>query len=161
MATSLQNLSGGFNPDSVPDASKFRFAIVVSEWNSEITERLKEGAVETLLRCGAKRDNIIVSYVPGSFELIFGAKDVVKQTNPNAVIVIGSVIRGETPHFDYVCQGVTQGIAHLNIIGSIPYIFGLLTTNNMEEALDRAGGKYGNKGCEYAVTAIKMVNLAY
>jgi len=161
MATSLQNPTVSSETGLVCDASKFRFAIVVSEWNAEITETLKDGAVAALSQHGVKPENIIVSHVPGSFELIYGAKDVARQTNPDAVIVIGCVIRGETPHFDYVCSGVTQGIAHLNIVGSIPYIFGLLTTNNMQEAYDRAGGKYGNKGCEYATTAIKMANLSY
>jgi 6,7-dimethyl-8-ribityllumazine synthase len=160
MATFLQNPLKS-NEETVYDASKFRFAIVVSQWNEGITEALKEGAIEKLLQNGVKPENIVISYVPGSFELIFGAKDIARQTNPDAVIVIGCVIRGETPHFDYICSGVTQGIAHLNIIGSVPYIFGLLTTNNLQEALDRAGGKYGNKGSEYADTAIKMVNLAY
>jgi len=160
MATFLQNPAES-DVENLSDASKFRFAIVVSEWNEKITETLKEGAVETLLQHGVKPENIIISHVPGSFELIFGAKDIARQTNPDAVIVIGCVIRGETPHFDYVCSGVTQGIAHLNIVGSVPYIFGLLTTNNLQEALDRAGGKYGNKGSEYAATAIKMVNLSY
>jgi len=160
MATFLQNPLKS-NEETVYDASKFRFAIVVSQWNEEITEALKEGAIEKLLQNGVKPENIVISYVPGSFELIFGAKDIARQTNPDAVIVIGCVIRGETPHFDYICSGVTQGIAHLNIIGSVPYIFGLLTTNNLQEALDRAGGKYGNKGSEYAATAIKMVNLSY
>jgi len=159
MATALQNLSD-YNPETVPDASGLRFAIVVSEWNPKITEKLKEGATNTLLKHGAKPENITVAYVPGSFELIYGAKRIVGSIRPHAVIGLGCVIRGETPHFDYVCAGVTQGFAALNAEGDIPYIFGLLTTNNQQQAIDRAGGKHGNKGDECAVTAIKMAALS-
>ena len=159
MATALQNLSD-YNPETVPDASDLRFAIVVSEWNPKITEKLKEGATNTLLKHGAKPENITVAYVPGSFELIYGAKRIVGSIRPHAVIGLGCVIRGETPHFDYVCAGVTRGFSALNADGDVPYIFGLLTTNNQQQAIDRAGGKYGNKGDECAVTAIKMAALS-
>lgn len=159
MATELQNLSG-YNPETVPDASNMHFAITVSEWNPEITEKLKEGAYGTLLRHGAKPENITVVHVPGSFELVYAAKRITESIRPDAVIGLGCVIRGETPHFDYVCAGVTQGFSALNAEGDIPYIFGLLTTNDLQQAIDRAGGKYGNKGDECAVTAIKMVALA-
>jgi len=159
MATALQNLSA-YNSETVPDASRLRFAIVVSEWNPEITEKLKEGAYNTLLKHGAKPDNITIVYVPGSFELVYAAKRIVGSIRPDALIGLGCVIRGETQHFDYVCAGVTQGFSALNVDGDIPYIFGLLTTNNQQQAIDRAGGKHGNKGDECAVTAIKMAVLS-
>ncbi|GHT64745.1 6,7-dimethyl-8-ribityllumazine synthase [Bacteroidia bacterium] len=159
MATELHNLSV-YNPESIPDASDMRFAIVVSEWNPEVTEKLKESAYNTLLKHGAKHENITVVYVPGSFELVYAAKRITGNIRPDAVIGLGCVIRGETPHFDYVCAGVTQGFSALNAEGDTPYIFGLLTTNNQQQALDRAGGKHGNKGDECAVTAIKMAAMA-
>jgi 6,7-dimethyl-8-ribityllumazine synthase len=159
MATELQNLSV-YNPESVPDASDMHFALIVSEWNSEITGKLKDGAYNTLLKHGAKPENIIIADVPGSFELVYAAKCIVNSNHPHAVIGLGCVIRGETPHFDYVCAGVTQGFSVLNAEGDVPYIFGLLTTDNQQQALDRAGGKYGNKGDECAVTAIKMAAMA-
>jgi 6,7-dimethyl-8-ribityllumazine synthase len=159
MATELQNLSV-YNPESVPDASDLHFAVVVSEWNPEITGKLKDGAYNTLLKHGAKPENITVVYVPGSFELVYAAKRIVGNTHPHAVIALGCVVRGETPHFDYVCAGVTQGFSSLNTEGDIPYIFGLLTTDNQQQAIDRAGGKHGNKGDECAITAIKMAALS-
>jgi 6,7-dimethyl-8-ribityllumazine synthase len=159
MATEQHNLSV-YSPESVPDASDMYFAIVVSEWNAEITEKLKDGAYNTLLKHGAKPEHIITTYVPGSFELVYAAKRIADSNHPHAVIGLGCVIRGETPHFDYVCAGVTQGFSTLNAEGDIPYIFGLLTTDNQQQALDRAGGKYGNKGDECAVTAIKMAALS-
>ncbi|MDR0733582.1 MAG: 6,7-dimethyl-8-ribityllumazine synthase [Dysgonamonadaceae bacterium] len=155
MATELQNLSG-YDPESVPDASRMRFAVVVSEWNSDVTGKLRDGAYNTLLRLGAKPENIAVTCVPGSFELIYAARRMAQNVRPHAVIGLGCVVRGETPHFDYVCAGVTQGFSALNAAGDIPYIFGLLTTDTLQQALDRAGGKYGNKGDECAVTAVKM-----
>ena len=159
MATQYQNLSES-HPEHVPDASPFRFAIIVSEWNYAITGKLKEGAYDTLLKYGAKTENILVVYVPGSFELIYAARRIIESVKPAAVIAAGCVVRGDTPHFDYVCSGVTQGFAQLNAEGDIPCIFGLLTTDNMQQAIDRSGGKYGNKGDEYAITAIKMAHLA-
>ena len=160
MATELHNLSA-YNPETVPEASRLRFAVIVSEWNPEVTEKLKEGAFNTLLKHGVKPDNITVVYVPGSFELVYAAKRIVGSIRPDAVIGLGCVIRGETPHFEYVCAGVTQGFSTLNAAGDIPYIFGLLTTDNQQQAIDRAGGKHGNKGDECAVTAIKMAALSY
>ncbi len=158
MATAYQNLSEcGFN--GVPDASDMNVGIVVAEWNKEITEKLLEGACNTLERYGVKPENIIVKRVPGSFELTFGAKCLADKKNVDAVIVIGCVIKGDTPHFDYVCSGVTQGITELNLMYDVPFIFGLLTTDNMQQAKDRAGGKYGNKGDEAAVAAIKMIDF--
>ena len=156
MATSLKNLSD-YTIGEIPNANKFKFGIVVSEWNEHITNALKDGAVATLLKHGVSEDNILVKYVPGSFELTHGAKVMADKCGVDAVICLGCVIKGDTPHFDYVCQGVTQGIAHLNVKYDIPFIFGVLTTDNLQQSLDRAGGIHGNKGDEAAATAIKMV----
>lgn len=158
MATAFHNLSD-YDFNSVPDASDMRFGIVVSEWNSHITGALLEGAVTTLKKHGVKEENILIQTVPGSFELTFGSAQMIKSGKVDAVIAIGCVVRGDTPHFDYVCAGTTQGIAHLNATSNIPVIYGLITTNNMEQAEDRAGGKLGNKGDEGAITAIKMVDF--
>ena len=147
MATALRNLSS-YDATKVPDASNMCFGIVVSEWNPEITGALLEGAVNTLERHGAIPENIHVKTVPGSFELIYGAHQMVLNGGYDALIVLGSVIKGDTPHFDYICQGVTTGIARLNTTSEIPIIYGLLTTDNLQQALDRAGGKLGNKGDE-------------
>ena len=157
MATALHNLSS-YNNESIPDASNLCFGIVVAEWNSEITDALLEGAVTTLEKHGALPENIHVRKVPGSFELIYGAHQMVLH-GYDAVIILGSVIRGETPHFDYICQGVTYGIARLNTISEIPIIYGLLTTNDLQQAKDRSGGKLGNKGDECAIDAIKMAKF--
>jgi len=156
MAT--KNLSE-YQNDTVPDARGMNFGIVVAEWNSDITYALMDAAVQTLLENGAKKSDIEIIYVPGSFELTAGAQLMANSRQVDAIICIGCVIRGETPHFDYICQGVTVGLTHVSIKYEIPVIFGVLTTNNLEEALDRAGGKHGNKGVEAAITAIKMVEL--
>ena len=158
MATAYQNLSD-YDFESVPSAQSMRLGIVVSEWNQEITESLLKGACDTLERHGAKTSNIHVLRVPGSFELTFGAKQIAEHIELDAVIVLGCVIRGDTPHFDYVCSSVTQGVTELNIQYNIPFIFGLLTTDNLQQAEDRAGGKHGNKGDEAAITAIKMIDF--
>ncbi|MFC2090491.1 6,7-dimethyl-8-ribityllumazine synthase [Bacteroidota bacterium] len=158
MATSLKNLSS-YDVSKVPDASKMKFGIVVSEWNEEVTGALAEGAISTLKKHGCPKENIIVMTVPGSFELTFGSRIIAEQNDLEAVIAIGCVIQGETKHFDYICQGVTHGIAELNLEYDIPFIFGVLTTNNQKQALARAGGKHGNKGDEAAYTAIRMVAL--
>ena len=158
MATAFHNLSD-YDFNSVPDASDMCFGIVVSEWNSNITGALLEGAVTTLKKHGVKDENLLVQTVPGSFELTFGASQMIKSGKVDAVIAIGCVVRGDTPHFDYVCAGTTQGIAHLNATCDVPVIYGLITTNTMEQAEDRAGGKLGNKGDEGAITAIKMVDF--
>ena len=158
MATALHNLSD-YDFTKVPDASNMWFGIVVAEWNPEVTGALLDGAVKTLEKHGALSENIHVKTVPGSFELIYGARQMTKNDGFDAVIILGSVIRGETPHFDYICQGVTYGIAHLNASQNIPVIFGLLTTDNLEQALDRCGGKLGNKGSECAIDAIKMAKF--
>lgn len=158
MATNLKNLSD-YDVKSVPSAANMKFAIIVSEWNREITDALANGAFNTLIKHGANEENILKKYVPGSFELTLGGQYAAEYTDVDAVICLGCVIQGETPHFNYVCQGVTQGITELNMTYNIPFIFGVLTTNTLEQAQDRAGGKHGNKGDEAAITAIKMVDL--
>jgi len=158
MATNLKNLSD-YDIKTVPSAKGMKFGIVTSEWNSEITSALLKGAYETLLKHGAKEENILRKYVPGSVELTLGAQFMAEYADLDAVICLGCVIQGETKHFDYVCQSVTHGITELNMHYNIPFIFGVLTTNNQQQAKDRAGGKHGNKGTEAAVTAIKMAQL--
>jgi 6,7-dimethyl-8-ribityllumazine synthase len=148
-----------YDPESVPDAGNMRFGIVVSDWNREITWSLLEGAVTTLKKHGAVEKDIVVKHVPGSFELTLGAQLLAEYDDLDAVICLGCVIQGETPHFTYICQGVTQGITQLNLEYNIPFIFGVLTTITQQQAVDRAGGKHGNKGNEAAVTAIKMAAL--
>jgi 6,7-dimethyl-8-ribityllumazine synthase len=157
MATTNNNLSD-FNKDSLPDSSSMKIGIVVSQWNNKITDGLYNGAITTLIESGISENNIEKIEVPGSFELIFGAK-ILSRKDVDAIICLGSVIQGETKHFDYVCQAVSNGIKDLNISLDIPVIFGVLTDNTMEQALNRSGGKHGNKGVEAAVTAIKMVHL--
>lgn len=157
MATKFHNLSE-YDLNSVPSAQGMRFGIVVSEWNNNITGTLLQGAYDTLTKHGAREEDITVMTVPGSFELVFGASQMVKSGKMDAVIAIGCVVRGDTPHFDYICEGTTQGLASLNERFDVPVIYGLLTCNNMEQAQDRAGGTLGNKGDECAVTAIKMVD---
>ena len=158
MSSALHNLSD-YDFNQVPQANQMRFGIVVSEWNPAITGALLEGAVNTLKRHGAQEENIIIKTVPGSFELSFGSHCLIESGQVDAVIALGCVIRGDTPHFDYVCMGATQGIAQLNATSQVPVIFGLITTNNFTQAEERAGGKLGNKGDECAVTAIKMVDF--
>ena len=155
MATSLKNLSE-YNPESVPNASELSIGIVVAEWNMDVNTKLLQGAVETLQKHGVLEKNIIINYVPGSFELTYGARVMAENYDVDAIIVIGTVIQGETPHFTYICQSVSYGVTELNLSYDLPFIFGLLTVNTKEQAMDRAGGKYGNKGVEAAITAIKM-----
>ena len=157
MATTNNNLSD-FNKDSLPDSSNMKIGIVVSQWNNKITDGLYNGAFTTLIESGVSENNIEKIEVPGSFELIFGAK-LLSKKDIDAIICLGSVIQGETKHFDYVCQAVSNGIKDLNISLNIPVIFGVLTDNTMEQAVNRSGGQYGNKGVEAAVTAINMVHL--
>lgn len=156
MAT--RNLSM-YDMGAIPDGKAMKFGIVVSEWNYEITGTLMRGAVETLKKHGVPEENIIVKHVPGSFELTLGGQFFAHYTCVDAIILLGCVIQGETRHFDFICQGVAQGATELNMKYNRPVIFGLLTTENHQQALDRAGGKLGNKGDEAAVTAIKMVAL--
>jgi 6,7-dimethyl-8-ribityllumazine synthase len=146
-------------PGEVPVADKMRFGIVVSDWNSDITFSLLKGATQTLKKHGVKKDNIVVRHVPGSFELTLGAQFLAEYDDLDGVICLGCVIQGETPHFNYICQGVTYGITKLNLEYNIPFVFGVLTTNTELQARERAGGKLGNKGTEAAITAIKMAAL--
>lgn len=145
----------------IPDASEMRFGVIVTEWNNHITDKLLQGTIEELEKNGVEENNITIKRVPGSFELVYAASQLAKFGHVNGIIILGCVIRGDTPHFDYICQGVTQGITELNVRGDIPVIFGLLTVNNQEQAEERAGGKLGNKGKEFALTAIKMVDYAW
>jgi 6,7-dimethyl-8-ribityllumazine synthase len=156
MATALKNLS---NHENIPSARNMKFGIVVAEWNPEITFAMRDAALDALIRQGADRKDILVKHVPGSFELTLGAKWLADIDEFDAIICLGCVIQGETRHFDFICQSVTQGITQLNLEYSMPVIFGLLTTNTLEQAKERSGGKHGNKGDEAAVTAIKMVSL--
>ena len=157
MHTKDTNLSH-FNKEEVPNTKGLRFCIVVSEWNKNITNNLYKGAKETLIECGVNTDDIMRYNVSGSYELVFGAKIAAKD-KPDAIICLGSVIQGETKHFDFVCNAVAMGVKDLNISLPIPVIFGVLTDNTMQQAEDRSGGKYGNKGIEAAITAIKMAVL--
>jgi len=158
MATANKNLSD-YDKTTIPNAKNFRFGIVVSEWNETVTEGLFKGAFDALIDCGATPENILRWNVPGSFELIYGSKKMQTQ-NVDAVIAIGSVIQGETKHFDFVCEGVSQGIKDLNVLHDIPVIFCVLTDNNLQQAIDRSGGIHGNKGTEAAIAAIKMAFLS-
>ena len=159
MATENKNLSE-YDKNQLPNAKDFRFGIVVSEWNDKITNGLFDGAESALLDCGVSPENIIRWNVPGSFELIYGAKLMLEKVEKlDAVITIGSVVKGETMHFEFVCEGVTQGIKDLNIQSDVPVIFCVLTDNNEQQSIDRSGGKHGNKGTEAAIAAIKMAEL--
>ena len=170
MSTADHNLSH-YDPTGVPSGAGRRFALVVSEWNHEITDALRRGAHETLLKHGVAEVDIVERWVPGSFELAAGAQFMlerpytpayprVRRDGPfHAIICLGSIVRGETPHFDYVCQGTTQGIMDVGLKFSVPVIFGVLTDDSMEQARDRSGGKHGNKGVDCAVAALKMVAL--
>lgn len=158
MASNIKSLSS-YDPSQVPDASDMKFGIVVSEWNIDITRSLLEAAIQTLIQHGAKEKNIEVKWVPGSFELTLGGQFFAEYRDVDAVLCLGCVIQGETRHFDFICQGVSYGITDLNLNNNIPFIFGVLTTNNQQQAIDRAGGKHGNKGVEAAITAIKMAAL--
>ncbi len=156
MAT--KNLSE-YDINSVPNGKDLKFGIVVSEWNYEVTGALANGAVETLKKHGVRDEDILVKHVPGSFELTLGGQFFAEYTEVDAIILLGCVIQGETRHFDFICQGVAKGATDLNMKYNLPVIFGVLTTENQQQALDRAGGKLGNKGDEAAITAIKMVAL--
>lgn len=158
MASAQQNLSV-FDKSNLPDATNMRFGIVVAEWNSNITESLYQGASQTLLSCGVTSENIHRINVPGSFELPSGGKFIASNYKVDAVICLGCVIQGETRHFDFICQAVAIGLTSLSVATSIPFIFGVLTTDTEEQAIERAGGKHGNKGIEAAISAIKMAGL--
>lgn len=158
MASALHNLSN-YDTTTVPDGNGWKIGIVVSEWNEEVTGALLDGAFNTLLKHGVNKEDIIVRFVPGSFELVYGSAVMIEDADVDAVIAIGCVIRGDTPHFDYICQGATQGLAELNRLAEVPVIYGLLTCNTMQQALDRCGGELGNKGDECAITALKMIKF--
>ena len=146
---------------SIPDATNMRVGIVVSEWNNHITDKLLESAVKTLMECGVSEGSITVKHVPGSFELVYGSALMSKSGYVDVVIAIGCVIRGDTPHFDYICEGTTLGLSQLNATGQIPVVNGLLTVNTLQQAEERTGGIVGDKGREFAVTAIKMIDFAW
>lgn len=158
MATANKNLSV-YNKAEVPDAKDLRIGIVVAEWNETITEGLFKGAMDALVDCGTQSENIIRWNVPGSFELTYGCKKLIISEKVDAVIAIGSVIRGETQHFDFVCSAAAQGIKDLNVKFDVPVIFCVLTDNTLQQAQERSGGKHGNKGTEAAIAAIKMAKL--
>lgn len=164
MATQYQNLSE-YNAETMPDKAVVEnqsYAIAVADWNPQITHTMMHGAVETFELIGVKKENIKVIHVPGTVELTWASKELSKTGKYNAVIAIGCVIQGDTPHFDYVCESVTHGITELNLLpNGCPVVFGVLTTNTLQQALDRAGGIHGNKGIEAATTAIKMANIIW
>ena len=158
MASSQKNLSDiRLNRDF--DISKFKFGIVVSEWNEQVTELLYSGAYQTLINAGALRNNIERMDVPGTFELSLGGQWMAKRKEVEAVICLGCVIQGETRHFDFICDAVANGITHVSLKYNKPIIFGVLTTKHIKQALDRSGGKHGNKGDEAASAAIKMLQI--
>jgi 6,7-dimethyl-8-ribityllumazine synthase len=159
MATENKNLSH-YNKSTLPNVSQKTFGFVVSEWNDNITENLFKGAYDTLIDCGVLPESIVRYNVPGSFELIYGASKMM-QDHPylDGIITIGCVIEGETRHFDFVCEGVTQGIKDLNLLAQMPVIFCVLTDRTLQQSIDRSGGKHGNKGIEAAIAAIKMTAL--
>lgn len=157
MSSADKNLSS--YSGQILNLSSKMFGIVVAEWNEEITEALYEGAIEVLTKHGIPKSNIIRTNVPGTFELSLGAQWLALEDNIDAVICLGCVIQGETRHFDFICQAVATGITEVNLKYNKPVIFGVLTTDNKEQAFDRAGGKHGNKGDEAAITALKMLAL--
>jgi len=152
-----QNLTK-INSKDFPNLVNSRIGIVVSEWNKDITSNLMKGAQDKLIELGVKDENILISWVPGSFELVYGCKELSKQ-NLHAVIAVGCIIKGETDHYDYICNTVSNGIMQLNISGSIPVVFCVLTDHNKNQSLARSGGKYGNKGVEAAIAALKMISI--
>ena len=158
MASALQNLSV-YDESSVPSAEEMSFGIIVAEWNAKITHALYEGCFDALVKHGAKPEQIYTLQVPGSFELTAGARILNGQQTVDAVICLGCVIKGETNHDEYINHAVALGLTNLSLTTGKPHIFGLVTTNNEEQALDRAGGKHGNKGVEAAITAIRMASL--
>jgi 6,7-dimethyl-8-ribityllumazine synthase len=158
MATAGLNLSE-YNKEFIPNGADFKVGIVVSEWNDSITLNLLKGAKEALLDNGVKEKNILIRFVPGAFELPLGAQYMCEFTDVDGVVAIGVVIQGETKHFDFVCDGATQGIKDINLKYNIPVAFCLLTDNNIQQSIDRSGGKHGNKGVECAIACMKMIDL--
>jgi 6,7-dimethyl-8-ribityllumazine synthase len=160
MATSEKNLSD-YNKDEIPNGADFKIGIVVSEWNPDITSNLLKGALQALADNGVKETNIQVRYVPGTYELPLGAQILFESTFLDGVIAIGSVIQGETKHFDFVCEAAALGIKDVNLKYNKPVAFCVLTDNTKQQAIDRSGGKHGNKGIECAVACLKMIGLKY
>ncbi len=156
MATSLKNLSK-YNVKTVPSGKGKKIGIVISEWNQDITFSLKDSCIDTLIKHNVQESDIYISFVPGSYELPLSAQKIFIDHQLDAVICLGCVIKGETKHNDYINQAVAQGLIDLNLKHAIPFIFGVLTPNDMQQAIDRAGGKHGNKGVEAAITALKML----
>ncbi len=160
MATELKNLSE-FSIEELPDGSSFNIGLVVAEWNAQITGPMMDGAIQTLEKAGVKKKHISTHFVPGTFELPLAAQWLAQKAKIDAVICIGCVIQGETRHFDFICDSVANGIMNVSLKYGKPIIFGVLTTNTLQQAIDRSGGKHGNKGIEAAVTALKMLDLQH
>ena len=158
MATSIKNLSD-YDKQNISNGADYKIGIVVSEWNESITGKLMHGALETFKENGVSEENILIKTVPGAFELPLGAQTLLEFNKLDGVITIGTVIQGETKHFDYVCSGATQGIMTVMLNYNTPISFCVLTDNNMQQSIDRAGGKHGNKGIECAVSLLKMIQL--
>jgi 6,7-dimethyl-8-ribityllumazine synthase len=158
MSTAHHQLSS-YDPAALPSAASFRFAVITAEWNTEITAALKDGAISALKNCGAKDENIYITDVPGSFELTAAAALLAAQQSYDAIICLGCVVQGETRHFEFICNGVANGLSSVSVTYKVPVIFGVLTTDTLTQAVDRAGGDHGNKGIEAAVTAVKMAAL--
>lgn len=157
MSTKKTNLSE-YNPDFIPTLKETKIAILVSEWNTDVTFALRDGAIETLIKHGIHKEDILIKYVPGSFELPIAAEMVYRTHDEiDGIICLGCVIQGETRHFDFICDAVSNGVMNVAINYSSPVIFGVLTTNDMQQAVDRSGGKHGNKGVEAAIACIKMI----
>lgn len=160
MSSQLKNLSD-FSHTTIPNGNAYKIAIIVAEWNAKITEALYQGAYRTLIKHGVQEAQIISMPVPGTFELSGAAAIILnKQADLDAVICLGCVIQGDTKHFDFICDAVANGITNVSIKYNKPVIFGVLTTNDEQQAIDRAGGKHGNKGDEAAITALKMAHFA-
>lgn len=158
MATIHRNLSE-YNKEFIPNGADFKVGIVVSEWNEKITLNLLKGAKEAILDSGVKEENIIIRFVPGAFELPLGAQMMAENTDVDGIVTIGVVIQGETKHFDFVCEGATQGIKDVNLKYNLPVSFCVLTDNDIQQSIDRSGGKHGNKGIECAIACLKMIEL--
>ena len=158
MATSIKNLSD-YDKNKISNGADYKIGIVVSEWNDQITEALLEGALKTLSENGVQDKNLTVKYVPGAFELPLGAQSLLEQQKLDGILTIGTVIQGETKHFDFVCNGATQGIMQVMLNYNTPISFCVLTNNNIQQSVDRSGGKHGNKGIECAVSLLKMIQL--
>ncbi|MCK5847217.1 MAG: 6,7-dimethyl-8-ribityllumazine synthase [Bacteroidales bacterium] len=157
MASSLKNLSE--YKDSALNIDGAKVGILISEWNDEITDAMAQGAIDIMIEKGIKDEDLYVKYVPGTFELAYAAQQMAQYKPVNAIICVGCVIQGETRHFDFISQASADAIANVGLNNDIPVIFSVLTTDNLQQAQDRAGGKHGNKGIEAGITALKMINL--